>query len=336
MPLKPTKLIALSLALSLAVPTLSFAKAGGRSSSGSGSSSGGMTYGSEGSRGSRTYDNNSYRPIERSTTPQPTPSAAGPAPVAPQPVSQPSFFQRHPILTGLAAGFAGSWIGHMLFGANNSMANSDAKDSAEETGGNMGMLLLFVALGAAALYYFMRVRRQPSLAPTGPVLRRESASDLNVAAPESRSGFMTQQPDIATVASPQDETSFRDILVNVQTAWSKQNLEALKRVTTPEMLHYFSSALTENTSKDVENRVEDVTILKTETRESWTENAVDYATALLQWNARDYTVSLSKQRGEQGYVVDGSEATPVESTEAWTFMRYHGGKWLLSAIQQVE
>jgi len=224
----------------------------------------------------------------------------------------------------------------MLFGANNSMANSDAKDSAEETGGNMGMLLLLVALGAAALYYFMRVRRQPSLAPTGPVLRRESASDLNVAAPESRSGFMTQQPDIATVASPQDETSFRDILVNVQTAWSKQNLEALKRVTTPEMLHYFSSALTENTSKDVENRVEDVTILKTETRESWTENAVDYATALLQWNARDYTVSLSKQRGEPDYVVDGSEATPVESTEAWTFMRYHGGKWLLSAIQQVE
>lgn len=344
--MKLTKLIALSVALSLAVaPTLSFAKAGGRSSggsssSGSGSKSGGMTYGSEGSRGSRTYENNGYTPIERSTTPQRAPNASQPAlapTLQPQSAPQPSFFQRHPILTGLAAGFAGSWLGHLLFGANNSMASGGTDGSGEgESGSNMGMLLLLMALGAVAVYYFMRMKRQPSLAPAGSAFSRNSVSDLNTDAPVSRGGFMTQQPDVARPVTPEDEVTFKQMLVDLQTAWSKQDLEALKRMTTPEMLHYFSSALGQNTSKDVENRVEDISVLKTEVREAWTEDAVDYATVLLQWKARDFTVSLSKQRGEPSYVVDGNDATPVESTEAWTFMRYQGGRWLLSAIQQVE
>ena len=47
-------------------------------------------------------------------------------------------------------------------------------------------------------------------------------------------------------------------------------------------------------------------------------------------------MSLSKQRGEAGYVVEGNDQTPTEVSEAWTFMRYRGGKWLLSAIQQVD
>jgi predicted lipid-binding transport protein (Tim44 family) len=51
--------------------------------------------------------------------------------------------------------------------------------------------------------------------------------------------------------------------------------------------------------------------------------------------ARDYTVSSTKQRGEPGYLVEGSEETPTETTEVWTFMRSRPGKWLLSAIQQV-
>src|SRR5205823_3773259 len=192
-------------------PTLSFARAGGGGGRGSGGgiSQGGSSSGSIGSRGSRTYDDNGYKPIERSNTPASSASRAGIPAAQPQPAISPPFWQRHPLLTGLAAGFAGSWIGHMLFGTNNSMANSDAKDSGEESGSNMGMLLLFVALGAAALYYFMRVRRQPSLAPTGPVLRRDSVSDLNVVAPGSRSGLMAQQSGmagVATVASPQDET----------------------------------------------------------------------------------------------------------------------------------
>jgi predicted lipid-binding transport protein (Tim44 family) len=102
------------------------------------------------------------------------------------------------------------------------------------------------------------------------------------------------------------------------------------------MLSYFSTALAEQTSQDIENHVEDVVLLRAEVRETWTEDATHYATVGLRWNARDYTVSLTKQRGEPGYLVEGSEKTPTESGEVWTFMRYQNGKWLLSAIQQVD
>jgi predicted lipid-binding transport protein (Tim44 family) len=78
-----------------------------------------------------------------------------------------------------------------------------------------------------------------------------------------------------------------------------------------------------------------VVLLRAEVRESWTEDATQYATVILKWSARDYTVSLTKQRGESGYLIEGSEETPAESSEVWTFMRYQNGKWLLSAIQQV-
>ena len=329
--MKITKLIAALIVLTMvATPVLSYAKAGGRSSGGS---SGGS---SQGSRGSRTFDNNGYKPIERSTTTQTAPqSSARPAPapaVAPQPVGQPSFFQRHPILTGLAAGFAGSWIGHMLFGANNSLAGQAGAEGADAGTGSMWPLILLLAFGGLAFYYFTKMRR-PSVATTGPAFERSAL------APETApfaAGPMAGTLQPGAVVSSEDESRFRQMLVDVQAAWSKQDLDALKRLTTPEMLHYFSDALSENTSKEIENRVEDVGVQQADVRETWTEDSKNYATVLLRWTARDYTVSLTKQRGEHGYLSDGDDQKPAEASEAWTFMRYQGGKWLLSAIQQVE
>ncbi|MEO6545009.1 MAG: TIM44-like domain-containing protein, partial [Nitrospiraceae bacterium] len=129
--------------------------------------------------------------------------------------------------------------------------------------------------------------------------------------------------------------AFQQLLTDIQTAWSKQDLAGLRRFVTPEMLTYFSTALAENTSQDIENHVEDVVLGRAEVREAWTEDATQYATVGLSWSARDYTVSLTKQRGEAGYLVEGSEEKPSESSEVWTFMRFQDGKWLLSAIQQV-
>nr|HQV10352.1 hypothetical protein [Nitrospira sp.] len=59
-----------------------------------------------------------------------------------------------------------------------------------------------------------------------------------------------------------------------------------------------------------------------------------YATVNLSWTARDYTVSLTKQPGEAGYLVEGNDQQPTKTTEVWTFMRFGNGSWLLSAIQQ--
>jgi len=362
--LKTPKLIAVLVVLAMALtPTLSFARAGGGGGRGSGGgiSQGGSGSGSIGSRGSRTYDNNGYKPIERSNTPAPSAGQAGASAAQPQPAISPPFWQRHPILTGLAAGFAGSWIGHMLFGANNSLAaqsESGTTDCASDTGfGSIFMLLLLMLLGGAALYYFMKVRRGPSATPAYAGLTRSALGDSVIGkrsvktgkepvgvpiAPQTQwvsgSGWAGEmaEPQIAGPVGAVDQDKFKEILGDVQAAWSKQDLDALKRLTTPEMLHYFSTALSENVSREVENHVEDLRVLNIDVKESWTEEATDYATALLRWTAQDYTMSLSKQRGEAGYVVEGNNQTPTEASEAWTFMRYRGGKWLLSAIQQVD
>jgi predicted lipid-binding transport protein (Tim44 family) len=297
-----------------------------------------------GSRGSRTYDQNGAKPIEQSATARPAAtapqSAAGsPAPTAqPTPATQPSFLQRNPLLAGIAGGLAGSWLGHMLFGATDSSARTnDAGEPVGETGqatgasSSAGILLLLMLLGAGALFYFVKVRRP---VPDFSGITRSSGVGGSLLAEPSATTLQTTT--VVSDVTTADKAAFQQLLIDIQTAWSKQDLAGLRRFVTPEMLTYFSTALAENTSQDIENHVEDVVLGRAEVRESWTENATHYATVGLRWSARDYTLSLTKQRGEPGYLIEGSEETPAESGEVWTFMRYQNGKWLLSAIQQVE
>ena len=342
-----TKLLAAIIVIALiGLPTVSFARAkgggyGGGYSSGSRSSG---APGSMGSRGSRTYDQNGAKPIEQSITPKPSatapPSASNSsAPTAqPAPTRQPSFMQRNPLLAGLAAGVAGSWIGHMLFGATDSTASTtDAGEHVGEAGTNAsassstGILLILMLLGAGAFYYFLKVRRP---VPDFSGITRSSAVGGSLLTATEPSATTVQTTAVVSEITSADKTVFQQLLTDIQTAWSNQDLAGLRRFVTPEMLAYFSTALAEQTSLDIANHVEDVVLLQADVRETWTEDTTHYATIGLRWSARDYTVSLTKQRGEPGYLIEGSEETPIESSEVWTFMRYQNGKWLLSAIQQ--
>ncbi len=341
-----TKLIAATIVLSLiGVPTLASAKARGGSGGGYSGSRSSSASGSIGSRGSRTYDQNGAKPIQQSATPRPATSAPQAAPASPAPTAQsapaaqPSFLQRNPLLAGIAGGLAGSWIGHMLFGATESSAKTNeagehvgATDQTAGTSSSTGMLLLLMLLGAGTLYYVLKVRRSPTPDFSG-ITRGNAVSGTLLAEP---SATTLRTATVDTEVTSADKTAFQQLLTDIQTAWGKQDLAGLRRFVTPEMLTYFSTALAENTSQDIENHVEDVVLLRAEVRESWTEDATQYATVGLHWSARDYTVSLTKQRGEPGYLVEGSDTTPTESNEVWTFMRFQNGKWLLSAIQQVE
>jgi len=295
-----------------------------------------------GSRGSRTYDQNGAKPIEQSTTPKPSgatpPSASGSQAPTAQPASarQPSFMQRNPLLAGLAAGIAGSWVGHMLFGATESSASTtDAGEQVGETStaagssNYSGILLLLILLGAGAFFYFLKVRRP---VPDFSGISRSSASGDSLSREPSATTLQTTA--VVGEITSADKAAFQELLTDIQTAWSNQDLTGLRRFVTPEMLSYFSTALAEQTSLDIANHVEDVVLVQADVRETWIEGTTHYATIGLRWSARDYTVSLTKRRGEPGYLVEGSEETPTESSEVWTFMRYQNGKWLLSAIQQ--
>ena len=233
----------------------------------------------------------------------------------------------------------GSWIGHMLFGATSSYAQTTDTDTpaAETTpppttpegSSSAGILLILLLLGAASLFYFLKIQR-PSLPDFSGITGRDpSISNL----PKKRSSATRQKISVDSVTSA-DKAAFQQLLIDVQKAWSKQDLTELRQFVTPEMLSYFSAALADNTSQDIQNHVDDVVLLRAEILEVWTEQATRYVTAGLRWSARDYNLSLTKQPGEPGYVVEGNEETPTESGEAWTFMQSPDGKWLLSAIQQ--
>ncbi len=184
-------------------------------------------------------------------------------------------------------------------------------------------------LGAGAFFYFMKVRRP---VPDFSGITRNSAISGSLLSEPSATTLQTTA--VVSEVTSADKAAFQQLLTDIQTAWSNQDLAGLRRSVTPEMLSYFSTALAEQASLDIANHVEDVVLVQADVREAWVEDTTRYATIGLSWSARDYTVSLTKRRGDPGYLVEGSDETPTKSNEVWTFMRYQDGKWLLSAIQQ--
>lgn len=349
------RMIVLFIVISLlGAPVLSLAKAGGGYRGGRGFSQGGsMSPNSVGSRGSRTFESNGFKPIERSAaspgsaaagTPHLTGPGASPAPAAAAPpVAQPSFFQRNPIMTGIAAGLAGSWIGHMLFGATSAPAvvhdgagnpvKQEDGTSSSSSGPSAGLLLFMAASAGLGVYYLYR-RRNINLgaAIAGPGHDKSNSPawvppSMGVLSPSSSSEIKL------TVA---DEDEFRRLLVEVQTAWSRQDIQKLRQIVTPEMCGYFSNKLAENVSGGVKNRIEDVVVTRADVHESWSEDARLYATVLMQWKARDYVQSLTKPSPELDDSEKADDRQSTEFGEAWTFVKHQDGKWLLSAIQQVD
>ena len=332
---RSTLLTVCIVAALIGMPTLSFAKARGGSGGGySSGSRGGNSSMGMGSRGSRTHQDNGAKPIEQSTTAKPattTPPATANNPAAQSaPASQPSFLQRNPLLTGIAAGLAGSWIGHMIFGATESSATTLDGEQAPPSN-SFGWLLLLMVIGAGALYYFKKSRRIPAPVLSG--ITRSTAVKGSLLDTSYGNTILRPATDTCTVTTA-DKAAFQQLLTDIQSAWSAQDVAALRRALTPEMLSYFSTALAEDNSRGVQNHVEAVDLLQAEVREAWSEDSTDYATVDLRWSARDYTVSTTIPRGEPGYLIEGSEETSSESREVWTFMRVRDGRWLLSAVQQ--
>ncbi|HVI51593.1 MAG TPA: TIM44-like domain-containing protein [Candidatus Sulfotelmatobacter sp.] len=136
------------------------------------------------------------------------------------------------------------------------------------------------------------------------------------------------------VLSDQDLGAIETLLVEIQGAWSTGDGAALQRLATPEMAGYFNEQLSEDRARGLENRVEQVRLLKGDVNETWREGPLDYATVTLQWTAVDYTLSHSS-RHPGGEVVAGDPDSPVETVEVWTILRSPGAPWILSAIQQV-
>jgi predicted lipid-binding transport protein (Tim44 family) len=283
---------------------------------------------SVGSRGSRTYNSVPSTPtapqsqtIQRSVTPQP-----GPAVRPAAPYTSPTIFGGHPFLSGLmggliGAGLAGLLFGHGFFGYGLGFA------------GVIGLLLqlaLVAVLIRLAVSYF-RSRAYPLERRSFAYATADDAGLRNnphAAQAASGGGAPAARDEIGIAGS--DYAEFERLLVAIQAAWSEGSIDHLRRHITPEMLSYFSEKLSTNASAGIENRVEDIQFEAGDLAEAWNDGDLQYATVAMRWSARDYTV-----RADTGVLVEGRNAERVTATEVWTFVRAPGGRWLLSAIQQV-
>ncbi len=303
------------------------ARAGGRSSFGGGRSS--TSHFNQGSRGSRTFDGGgangkNYAPMQK--TAKQNQNGANPNNAAnaqnqqqAQPNRAANFFQRNPFLTTVGAVLAGSWLGHMLFG--------NSGFGAGMAGGGGFVNLIIMVLGAFAVFTLIRFLTRRSACATPNNFGNSYATQNN----------FSQIPTVNISVSDSDKDKFQYLLVDVQKAWSNQDMEALRRLTTPEMLQYFSDSLRQNTSQGIANKVEDIDVTMLEISEAWKEGEMEYATAIIEWSSFDYMVNLNKNPQDHDYIVEGGDKNLVMATEAWTFARYGSqGNWILSAIAQVE
>lgn len=324
---KPTSILVTILAAGLVLlPALVEAKAG--------------RGGSMGSRGTRTYDAApatptapSAAPVQRSATPpaqtqpqtSPATAQSRPATAGAPAAAQPGFFNR-PFMPALMGGLIGVGIGGLLFGGG---LFGEGGLGALGFGGVIGLLLqlALVFFVVRLAMNFFRNRQQPALAGGPQGQYRAPGSDIPPA--QARTGAMLGGGAAPQIADA-DFEAFQQALGDIQSAWSKGDLEALRPHVTPEMLGYFGRELSALASQGLTNRVEDVNLEQGDLAEAWSEDGFDYATVAMRWSALDYTTDAS------GKVVEGSKTERGESAETWTFLRAgSNGRWILSAIQQI-
>jgi predicted lipid-binding transport protein (Tim44 family) len=293
----------------LAVASLStaYARVGGGSSSGS---RGSFTYSPPPSTPTAPY---AAQPMQRSFTPQaPAPSFA-PSYAQPGIANRGLFGGAGGFGTGLLGGFLGAGLVGMMFG-HGFMGG---------IGGGMsffGLLIQFAIMFFAIRFIFSFFTRRTS--PVGMDMGMMGSGPGMASAP-SRPAI--RQVDV----TPEDFAAFEQRLVAIQEAYSREDLDGLRRMATPEMVAYFAEDLAHNAGHGQVNRVSQVKLLQGDLSEAWGEGAVDYATVAMRFSLIDATYERATDR-----VVAGDPVTPQQVTEIWTFRRDGSGPWMLSAIQQ--
>jgi predicted lipid-binding transport protein (Tim44 family) len=266
---------------------------------------------SSGSRGARTFSappsTSTAQPFNRTIT-QPngtsTPAGGG-------------FFNQpgRGLLGGLAAGFLGAGLLGMLFGGG--MFSGIGGFSSL-----LGMILqigLIVFLVRMAMSWWQR-RNAPAYAG--------AVSPGGAASFRSGSGFGLGSGSAPLEITPADYEAFERLLIDIQSAYSNEDVARLHTLATPEMVSYFARDLADNNARGQVNRVSDVKLLQGDLAEAWREGDSDYATVAMRYSLVDRMLDRAS-----GQPVTGGEL-PSEATEVWTFVRPRGANWELSAIQQ--
>ena len=281
--------------------------------------------GSFGSRGSNTYTappatNTAPKaaPVEKSITQKGAPTNAQSAQSGSGAAAQASRF----------GGWRGLLMGGLIAAAFASIFGFGALASV------LGFVLQF-ALIAGAVYLvvmLVRARRQPAYATAS--ARNPSQSTLrDMLNRQSLNGSGGGAAAASALSIGQtDLDTFEKLLGEIQTAYSREDVDRLADVTTPEMLSHFSTELADNAKQGARNEISGVKLLQGDVSEAWREGGSDYATVAMRYALVDAMVDRVS-----GQVVSGHASGPTEATEFWTFRRDQrtpNDGWQLSAIQQ--
>jgi predicted lipid-binding transport protein (Tim44 family) len=275
---------------------------------------------SSGSRGSRSF-----------AAPPSTPTAPGTAQPFNRTFSQPGapstasrigggFFNRpgSGLLGGLAAGFLGAGLFGMLFGGG----------LFSGLGGFSSILGLLLQIGLIVLVIRLAMswwhRRQMSQ----PAYAGASGMDGGTQSNFGGMGFGLGSGSAPLQIAPADYEAFERLLVDIQTAYSNEDMTKLRTLATPEMATFFNEDMQQNRQRGQVNKVSGTKLLQGDLAESWREGDTDYASVAMRFSMVDRYVDIAS-----GRLISGSEQ-PVEVTEVWTFVRPRGANWELSAIQQ--
>lgn len=282
--------------------------------------------GSFGSRGTRTYQTvpatptspGITAPVQRSTTTAPTNQGGIAATTAAQ-------------RAGWFGGGIGGWIlGGLLFSGLFGMMFGAGFGG---FGGFLSLLFQIIIIAMVLRWLFGR-RRQPAMVGAGNASPYTARQDW-----QAGGGSARPRPDASAASqragrrdevgiSNRDLDQFERALTDLQNAYAREDYEALRRMTTPEMMGYLSQELGENASRGVRNEVYDVKLLSGDVAEAWREGSDQYATVALKYESRD----IVRDRAT-GQIVSGEDRVTT-ATELWTFARRGAGQWLVSAIQE--
>ena len=275
---------------------------------------------SSGSRGARTF-----------SAPPSTSTAPGTAQPFNRTITQPStspgyspglgggFFNRpgRGLLGGLAAGFLGAGLFGLLFGGGLFSGIGGFSSI-------LGLLLqivLIVFLARMAMSWWQRRQMGPAYAGSG------LGQGPSQGSPMGLGGFGFGSSSAPPEIQPADYETFERLLIELQDAYSNEDVARLGRVATPEMVSYFVRDLDANRARNQVNKVADTKLLQGDLSEAWREGDNEYASVAMRYSLIDRMLDRSS-----GQVVSGGQ--PEQVTEVWTFMRPRGGNWILSAIQQ--
>lgn len=186
-------------------------------------------------------------------------------------------------------------------------------------GGMFSLLFQLLLVGGLVWFFFGRRRFAAAGGPSSGGSGYQAGASPYAGQARSSSGKFE--------ASNRDLDIFEQRLNDVQSAYSHEDYNGLRAITTPEMMGYLAAELGENASRGVRNEVLDVKMLGGSVAESWREGSQEFATVAFRYESRDVTRERSS-----GRIVSGSESLN-ETTEIWTFVRDRGADWKLSAIQ---